>query len=59
MLVFLVVVLLTVFSGAAVIYLGVQPQLSDEGKRMVETFSTTWKLGFGAIVGLIAGKSLP
>ena len=32
---------------------------SAEAKRLGETCSTTYKLGFGAIVGLIGGKALP
>jgi hypothetical protein len=52
---------LTILSLAVAVYLATLPQdaQSEEAKRLVETCSTTWKIGFGAIVGLIGGKALP
>ena len=57
--VFLSVLGLTVLSLVLGTFLAtavVQP--SEEIKRLIETCSTTWKLGFGAIVGLIGGRAL-
>jgi len=34
------------------------PNPSVEVKQLIETCSTAFKLGFGAIVGLIGGKAL-
>ncbi len=34
------------------------PDPHDEIRRIIETCSTTWKLGFGAIVGLIGGRAV-
>lgn len=31
---------------------------SHEVKQLIETCSTTFKLGFGAVVGLVGGKAL-
>lgn len=32
--------------------------LTPEGKSLFQTTTTTWKMGFGAIVGLVSGKAL-
>lgn len=56
-LIFFSVMALTVASGVACVVLASQSK-GDESKQLVETFSTTWKIGFGAIVGLIGGKSV-
>ncbi len=48
----LTLVSLTVSVLMAVAY----PDPSDEVRRIIETCSTTWKLGFGAIVGLLGGR---
>lgn len=57
-LVFLSVIALTVLSlvGCFVLVLSLKEPLSDGVKGLIETCSTTWKLGFGAVVGLIGGK---
>jgi hypothetical protein len=34
-----------------------QTILSEQQKQLFETCNTTWKMGFGAIIGLIGGKS--
>lgn len=59
LLVFFTVLFLTVLSLAVSVYLVSRPDPTEETKRLIETCSTTWKLGFGAIVGLIGGKALP
>ena len=56
-LIFITVIALTILSLVVSIYLVTMPNSSDEAKRLVETCSTTYKLGFGAIVGLIGGKA--
>jgi hypothetical protein len=59
-LVFLAVLCLTVISLITSIALTIayDPHPSDEIKRLIDTCSTTWKMGFGAIVGLLGGKAL-
>ena len=57
-LIFFSVLGLTILSLIVSIYLVQLPNQSEEVKRLAETCSTTWKLGFGAIVGLIGGKAL-
>jgi len=57
--VFVGVMILTILSLAVSVYLAVQhPTPSDEIRRLIETTSTTWKLGFGATIGLIGVKAL-
>ncbi|MBS3030153.1 MAG: hypothetical protein HCA25_24730 [Dolichospermum sp. DET50] len=34
-----------------------QTILSEQQKQLFETCNTTWKMGFGAIIGLIGGKA--
>jgi hypothetical protein len=46
---------LTVLSLAVCLLLAVSPNQTEEVKRLIETCSTTSKLGFGAICGLIGG----
>jgi hypothetical protein len=33
-------------------------QLTSEAKSLFETTTTTWKMGFGTVVGLVGGKTL-
>jgi hypothetical protein len=55
--VFATVVLLSLTSLVIAVFLAMRPELSIGGQQMLETCSTCWKLGFGAIVGLIGGKA--
>ena len=58
-LVFVSILALTIISLAVSVYLAVSiANPSDQVKGLIETCSTTWKLGFGAIVGLIGGKAI-
>ena len=58
-LVFLSVMGLTVLSLGVSFFLVLFPgSRPEEVMRLVETCSTTWKMGFGAIVGLVGGRAL-
>jgi hypothetical protein len=57
-LIFLTVFALTLLS--LVVYVAVVIMVdnpNDQAKGLIDTCSTTWKMGFGAIVGLIGGKA--
>lgn len=56
-LVFLTVLALTVLSLVAAVFLSFIDPPTEERSRLIETCSTTWKMGFGAVVGLIGGKT--
>jgi hypothetical protein len=49
---------LTILSLGVSLVLALWPGQSDDVKRLIETCSTTFKMGFGAVVGLIGGKAL-
>jgi hypothetical protein len=55
---FLAVLGLTVLSMAVSIALVFYGHDTDQAKHLAETCSTTYKLGFGAILGLLGGKAL-
>lgn len=57
--VFWVVVFLTVISLVASVYLATSAHQTDALKDVVTTCNSTWKMGFGGILGLLAGKRLP
>jgi hypothetical protein len=59
--IFWVVVLLTGASLLVSVFLATrQPELQTETlKKVVDTCDGTWKMGFGGILGLLAGKRLP
>ena len=47
--------ILCLIIGCSLVGLGVK---SDEGKVLFELCTTAFKLGFGAIIGLVGGKAL-
>jgi hypothetical protein len=57
--VFWVVVILTVLSLVAAVFLSTMPQQTEALRDVVSTCNATWKMGFGGILGLLAGKRLP
>lgn len=57
--VFWVIVALTIASLVAAVYLATYPQQSTALRDVVATCNSTWKMGFGGILGLLAGKRLP
>jgi hypothetical protein len=50
---------LTLLSAAFSVYLATKAAPNDSVKGLIETFSTTWKIGCGAFFGLLGGKALP
>lgn len=54
----LLVASLTVLSLFTAIYLSSLIQLTPIQERLFDTCSTTWKIGFMAIVGLLAGRAI-
>jgi hypothetical protein len=57
-LVFLTVAIFTFVSLAVDIGVVVAGSHSEASKNLLESCSTTYKMGFGAIIGLIGGKAL-
>ena len=54
----LILVLLSVISLSLSLYLSSQGELTTYQASLFETCSTSWKMGFGAIVGIFGGKAL-
>jgi hypothetical protein len=48
---------LTLFSAIISVYLGTKGDNTQRMNSLIETYSTTWKMGFGALVGLLSGKA--
>ena len=52
--------MLTLLSAGICVYLAPQATPDNEAiKSLIDTFSTTWKIGCGAFFGLLGGKALP
>jgi hypothetical protein len=56
-LVFLSVLLLTCSSGLVAVCLAVSHDPSPNQQALFEAMTTTWKMGLGAIIGLLGGKT--
>ena len=61
--VFFPIILITVFilttaSLAVAVLFAYHDKLSPQGVSLFETCSTCWKMGFGAMLGLIGGRSV-
>lgn len=50
---------LTLISAGASVLLAIYATPTDPVKSLIETFSTTWKIGCGAFFGLLGGTALP
>jgi hypothetical protein len=57
-LVFLTIIALTVLSWAVSLGLSTWGRDNQSTERLIETCSTTWKMGLGAIVGMVGGRAL-
>ena len=57
-LVFLSVLGITVLSMVLSCYLVASGAASEDKTALVQACLTTWKLGFGAIIGLLGGKAI-
>jgi hypothetical protein len=59
--IFWVVVGLTVLSLGTAVFLAMRPleQQHEAVRDLIKTCDTTWKMGFGGILGLLGGKHLP
>jgi hypothetical protein len=49
---------LTLLSFAVLVVLSSQADMNSQQADFFQTCSTTWKMGFGAIIGLLGGKVL-
>ena len=54
--VFVCTVMLTLLSMGASIFLALAAPTSASVVPLIETFATTWKMGFGAVLGLLGGR---
>ncbi|EKU96565.1 hypothetical protein Lepto7375DRAFT_0029 [Leptolyngbya sp. PCC 7375] len=55
--VFFTVVILTLTSGATLIFFAQEKDPSPYQNRVFETCAATWQMGVGAIFGLLGGKA--
>jgi hypothetical protein len=58
-LVFSTIVSLTILSGSTAVAVSAQTNLNPQQESIVDTCTDTWKLGIGAIIGLLGGRNLP
>ena len=56
-LIFIAVLVLTVLSLLVMCVVAVSGSDTDSAKDLMNTTSTTFQLGFGAIIGLVGGKA--
>lgn len=57
-LILLVTASLSVLSLAVAVFIANQSELSELQNDLFETCTTTWKMGFGAVIGLTGGKAI-
>lgn len=57
-LIFACVLGMTMFSAVISVYLASRGADTQRVNSLIETYSTTWKLGFGAIIGLLSGRAI-
>jgi hypothetical protein len=55
-LIFSTVASITLLSGGASVWLASQPPVSTQQDRILETSTSTWLTGTGAIFGLLGGR---
>ncbi|MBY0527267.1 MAG: hypothetical protein K2R98_27980 [Gemmataceae bacterium] len=56
--VFATIVALTLLSAGISVYLTTHREPTEQDKLLLGVMTDTWKMGFGAILGLIGGKAL-
>ena len=54
--IFSALILITILSGAAALYLARRDNPSEQVNRLIETFANIWQWGFWVFVALLFGK---
>lgn len=54
-LIFLSILGLTVLSQIIAVFLSLKKNVSPQQMHMLEACITTWKMGFGAVIGMLVG----